>query len=521
MRLSVIVPVYNVEQYLEECLNSLLSQTDPFDEILLINDGSTDSSGKICERYARQYPQVLLINQENAGLGEARNAGLRRVSGGYVIFVDSDDYVRAKTCEAIKKALAVREVDVLLYNADIQYDVAFTERKSAFCHMEELDGKYLHGMDYLEKALPARYTSSACVAAYRRSFLENGQIHFPKGIYFEDHLFSLQVMSNAKMVSGIPDALYVRRCREDSIMTGRMTEKKCRDLVTNQKLIWDYIAKYPGWTDRKELSRRVISFGIIHTFFELSQYEAICREEICGQEIRRKETCRKMKKDPEFIVGLKQELVELLFQMWFPLFREEQYDLGTSLAFLLILKGDSGKRATYQKIRSAENRVRTLLHKKLSELPLNRTGEKVGIYGLGKHTQVLLRLYRQEIGAIQSDLFYIVSTEEEKRKWGSGKTGKRGEKQKIKEEQDIKEKQKRRQQGEPPQKRIFLCEDIPEDTAYIILSSMGYQQEMYENLRQQEIDEEKIIRLYTDHTVCDLILAVWVMDYEAGSCLSV
>jgi len=93
--LSVVVPVYNVESYLSRCLDSILGQTYPFLEVILVNDGSKDASGSICDRYAEQDPRVRVIHKENGGLSSARNAGINAATGTYITFVDSDDWIEA------------------------------------------------------------------------------------------------------------------------------------------------------------------------------------------------------------------------------------------------------------------------------------------------------------------------------------------------------------------------------------------------------------------------------------------
>ena len=104
---SIIVPIYNVEAYLEECIDSVLRQSYPTMELILVNDGSTDRSGKICEAYASQYPWIRVIHKKNGGLSEARNVGIDVCTGQYITFLDSDDCLEAdvvgEMIEAVRK----------------------------------------------------------------------------------------------------------------------------------------------------------------------------------------------------------------------------------------------------------------------------------------------------------------------------------------------------------------------------------------------------------------------------------
>lgn len=472
MKLTVIVPVYNVEKYLDECISSLISQTEDFDEIILINDGSTDRSGEICEKYYRQYANIKFINQSNKGLSATRNTGIRKAAGEYILFVDSDDYVTKTACAGIKKALRLKETEVLYYNADIKYEIPVRESKNAYRHSRDLDGQYMTGMDYLEKAFPGQYTASACVAAYNKMFLLQNHIFFPEGIYFEDNYFSLQVMSKARTISGIRDAIYRRRFRENSIVSGSVTEKKCEDLVIGQKLMWQYLAGSLAWNGRKELLCRFIAFGILHTFFQLAEFP-----------------------DKDFTDGLKSQYAGLFFSYWHELFREENQNLGPDLAFLLILKEASKvlqKRGTagwlscqyptekqlYDELGYIKSRVHKQIFEKLLLLPLQK-GKKVGIYGTGNHTRTLLKMYQSEIGQIQSELFFIVSSSKANQNFLN--------------------------------RRVITYKEIPKDADYIVISSLIHQQEMYENLLEQNIKKENICLLYTEQSVCDLVMAAWAI----------
>ena len=115
LKYSIIVPIYNVEEYLEECIESLINQTYTNIEIVLVNDGTKDNSGKICEKYAKKDPRIKYIIKKNGGLSSARNEGLKHITGDYIIFVDSDDYVSTKLCEIINKIIVEEKADLIQY----------------------------------------------------------------------------------------------------------------------------------------------------------------------------------------------------------------------------------------------------------------------------------------------------------------------------------------------------------------------------------------------------------------------
>ena len=115
-KISIIVPVYNAEKYLVECLNSLVEQTYKNIEIILIDDGSIDNSAKICDEYAKKDERIKVVHQKNSGVSVARNNGLDMHTGDYVMFVDSDDWIELNTCEILINNIISNDKDILIYN---------------------------------------------------------------------------------------------------------------------------------------------------------------------------------------------------------------------------------------------------------------------------------------------------------------------------------------------------------------------------------------------------------------------
>jgi len=465
MRISVIVPVYNVEQYLEDCLSSLVRQSEPFFEIILVNDGSTDGSLAICERYCGRYPHMKLISQENRGLAAARNVGMRAAAGDYLIFVDSDDYIHLETNERILCHLAAQQVEVLHFNGEIRYDVPSKEKKNAYIHSAKLNGAVLTGISYFEGSFPHHWNVTVWVAAYKRSFLLEYDIRFPEGLYFEDHYFTLQVITNAKTVKCIPDIFYVRRYRENSIMTSQFSEKKCRDMATNQILLWNYLSAH-GWWDKRSLARNYISSEILHTLYEMSRYS-----------------------DQESIFPLKRSLAETFLTNCLDLFSAPLQHWGEALALCLTLREAerAGLREKFSDLmdwdgmyRQAETYIRDTFVGRILSVPFDQPQKKIGIYGIGQHTAELLDLYRKFAGEIRCELYFIVSECEDGSRFRD--------------------------------KPVIACKKIPKDTSCVLISSRMYQEEMMENLLLVGVEETKIITLYDDTDICDLTMLHWVME---------
>ena len=254
--ISIIIPVYNVEKYLSECLNSVINQTMPFDEIIIVNDGSTDASSELCHTYKSKVPQIKLLEQENMGLSAARNVGLEIATGDYIVFLDSDDMVSGDMCETIKSVLKSHgSLDVIYYASDIIKQISIVFSEEGYSRNKEKSGEVMKGFDSLKKLFPEDYQMSACMAAYKRSFLIENKISFIKGILYEDRFFSLRVITEAEDVIYITDKLYIRRFRADSIITSPASRKKIVDIIFGHKIEWNYIKSHKKWKDDKALTQ--------------------------------------------------------------------------------------------------------------------------------------------------------------------------------------------------------------------------------------------------------------------------
>lgn len=209
--ISVVVPVYNVEKYLEKCLNSLLAQTYVDFEIVLVNDGSTDNSGIICEKFAEEYDCINYIKKKNGGLSDARNCGVANAQGDLVTFVDSDDYIDKNYLYLLKKNLddnfaemAVCEFQII-NESDMLGDVG------------ECVAKVHSGFEALELMLRSKmHGSSACGILMLKRIAE--EFPFPIGKYNEDDYTTFKYYASVKTVVSISSKLYVYVQRSGSIM---------------------------------------------------------------------------------------------------------------------------------------------------------------------------------------------------------------------------------------------------------------------------------------------------------------
>ncbi|MBS6396172.1 MAG: glycosyltransferase [Clostridiales bacterium] len=228
MMISIVIPVYNVEAYLRRCLDSAVHQTDSDCEILLIDDGSTDTSGAICDEYAEQSSRIKVFHKVNGGLSSARNYGIERAVGEYVIFLDSDDYIELDLCRTLQKAVdEVSRADALVYGGMEESEGMITPLRSV--EPEELE---IHsGKEFLLKCFKQRNMNvQAWLYAYRREFLMERCLRFREGILHEDVEFTPRALLMAEQVVTVPGNYYHYMVRADSISTQKSKEKNIRDL---------------------------------------------------------------------------------------------------------------------------------------------------------------------------------------------------------------------------------------------------------------------------------------------------
>ena len=199
---SIIVPVYNTEEYLQKCLNSLTNQTLKNIEIICVNDGSTDNSLKILQDNAIKDDRIKIINQENKKQGAARNAGMQVATGEYIGFVDSDDYVDLNYFERLYRNASSRDSDIALAT-----NVRIGKNKFKLRLNLQTVEKYTKLQDKLDVC---HQWKNECPTnkIYRKSYLDANNIQWPEGIYCEDKLFTIKAVYFANAVVTVPDVYY-------------------------------------------------------------------------------------------------------------------------------------------------------------------------------------------------------------------------------------------------------------------------------------------------------------------------
>ena len=214
LKYSIIIPVYNIKEYLADCLDSVLAQSFSDYEVILVNDGSTDGSDTLCNAYAAQHPQIHVVHQPNQGVSVARNTGLEHAQGKYVLFLDSDDWWEQNLLELLTPFIN-KNCDLVEfgYQAIVDHAPPKTVCPQIFC-------SNLRGADYLQQVFCKMEIpiGSCWCCAYRRQLLMDQNLRFPVGVrYGEDLKFRIAVLEKATSVYTISEAPYCYRIRSSSV----------------------------------------------------------------------------------------------------------------------------------------------------------------------------------------------------------------------------------------------------------------------------------------------------------------
>lgn len=224
MKISVIIPVYNTQDYLSDCVDSILNQTLEELEIILINDGSIDDSGKIIGEYVKNFPDKIRgLSVVNGGQGRARNFGIDMAQGEFLSFIDSDDYLESNALELMYAAALENDADIVVCDMEKRFD----------------DGR----REYVKAALqdePLASAGSSSNKIFRRSTV--GDIRFPVGLWYEDFAFSAKLLLRSRKTVFVEKPLYIYRCGQSSTMNNNNAAKNL-DIIKIMEDIHDFACR--------------------------------------------------------------------------------------------------------------------------------------------------------------------------------------------------------------------------------------------------------------------------------------
>ena len=255
-KISIVVPIYNVEKELDRCVQSLLHQTYKNIEVILVDDGSPDNCPKLCDEYEMKDQRVVVIHKKNGGLSDARNYGLKKATGRYLMYVDSDDYLELDACEMLMNAM----------KDDVDFVVGVIREicgsKVSYQKRSNLKTGIYDAKKFIIESIKANeFYAPAVLNLYNREFLIDNNLYFKVGYYFEDHQMLPRLYLAAKRISYVDYPFYNYVIRDGSIMTSSNTEEKTNISIA----IWSEWYKLLKQINDKELQRYM--YGILIRYY--------------------------------------------------------------------------------------------------------------------------------------------------------------------------------------------------------------------------------------------------------------
>ncbi len=288
---TIIIPIYNVEKYLRMTLNSVQAQTLKNLEVIMIDDGSTDGSSEIAQQYAQNDKRFQYYYQSNRGLSASRNEGLKRASGKYIVFLDSDDTIEPDALKYLYNLAEHRKVELILFGGQREYyDVSDTVIEMTMPCGSVVNFICNNGTELYEKLISSNsYFTGVCLQFVKREIFKRAHITFYEGIIHEDHLYTFQILNSVQTCMAIDYKVYHYRMRANSITTS----KQCKNrffgfFVTYHEMI--------NWIEtREELKRnKVVIHHIDKIWLEAVKYIVFMKkDELPTIEIQKLKECTK------------------------------------------------------------------------------------------------------------------------------------------------------------------------------------------------------------------------------------
>lgn len=261
--ISVVVPVYNVQEYLHSCVDSLLRQTYRNLEIILVDDGSTDESGSICDDYSNRDARIKVLHKANGGLSDARNAGIEVATGLYLTMVDSDDWVADNYVELLYKAISNNDVDIAIGRLS---EVSNRDDKGFLAEVDK--SQTFDRVDAVSNYLYQRFSTSANAKMYSRKIYKD--LAFPVGVLYEDLEPIYLAISKSSRVAFCDSAIYKYYQRNTGIVRGKMNPRKF-DYVSNaESLLYRVKSDYPQ-LERAAISRKL--WAEVHIIVHMNNFQ--------------------------------------------------------------------------------------------------------------------------------------------------------------------------------------------------------------------------------------------------------
>lgn len=229
LKFSIIVPIYNTEKYLKECIDSVLKQDFENYELILVDDGSPDNSPKICDEYAEKDKKVKVVHKPNGGLSDARNCGIKEAAGEYIIFLDSDDFIHENSLEKIAKTCEEKNADIIFLKGFKFFDDnSETQELDEDLNMDTLKNKE-EIFNYITSL--RKFPGSACTKTFRREFILTNELFFEKGLLSEDIEWMIRALKAAKTIASNNTPYYYYRQNRAGSITHTVKARNVNSLI--------------------------------------------------------------------------------------------------------------------------------------------------------------------------------------------------------------------------------------------------------------------------------------------------
>lgn len=380
IKTSIVVPVYNTSDYLKDCFESIFKQTQKEIEVIVINDGSTDDSLYILEQIKKKYPQMIIYNQDNMGLGSSRNKGIELATGEFIYFIDSDDCLVDTALETCYRYAKGNNLDVVMFDAEtfgnIRYEKGQYDRSEIITEQKMI----LSGEEFAIKYWMESFVPSACLIYTSAQFLKQNDLKFSPKIYYEDNEFYCRMLPLAGRVMYIPEPLYRRRYRELSITTVPFDLRHAKDMLEMIQVV-----------NRNQFSSQLIP--VIHRLqlnFLRTLYTKCMKEDLL--------------KDTQFFQELYSTALKLCKETI------ENITLFPDIDLLSQIANEAPSEIVSEAVKEKlEHRKIEVARKIFSKIPMGSEDRIIGIYGTGKNTERFLYTYQEFVGTIKATLIFIDS----------------------------------------------------------------------------------------------------------------
>ena len=257
--ISIIIPVYNVEEYLDDCLSSVFHQTLKNIEVVIINDGSTDNSINIIKRYQNEYDNIILIEQENKGLSAARNVGIEHATGKYITFLDSDDFITEDFCKILYNKAEEYKCPLVIGGIELVYPSGRTKPYTSY-HCDE--SKVYNEIDTYQMLFNCNMGAQVIGKLYLREILILSSIRFEPGVYYEDIRFTYPILQVYHKIMFVNQLAYKYRMNANSIVH-TSSLKKISDFVDS----FNFVISFVQSLDNNKLNLLLKNVTIANQYF--------------------------------------------------------------------------------------------------------------------------------------------------------------------------------------------------------------------------------------------------------------